>query len=219
MKHFIAIILGLVIIINLSACKKDRLTGNGKITSETRELTRFTGVNSSGVTDVKITYGATFKIVVKGSNNLLPYFKTRVTNNILYLGFENATVKDDDVEVEITMPSITKIDLSGSGEVELKGGFPAQSNLSVSVSGSAEVDVENAMQVTRLYVAISGSGEVDFEEVNAKEADVNISGSGSIKFQVSDHLKAKISGSGKVYYKGSPVIQEEISGSGRLIKL
>ncbi|MDQ8003611.1 MAG: head GIN domain-containing protein [Pedobacter sp.] len=219
MKHFIIIILGLIAIINFSACKKDRLTGNGNIISETRDIAQFTGVNSSGATDVKITYGTTFKVVVKGSSNLIPYFKTRVTNNVLYLGYENANVKDDDIEVEITMPSITKIDVSGSGEIDIKGSFPAQQSLSVAISGSAEVEVESPMLVEQVKVEISGSGEADLEEVGAKQAEANVSGSGSVKFQVSDNLKAKISGSGKVYYKGNPTIQQDISGSGKLIKL
>lgn len=219
MKHFSIIILGLVAIINFSACKKDRLTANGNIISETRDIAQFTGVSSSGATPVKITYGTNFKVVVKGSSNLVPQFTTRVVNNILYLSFEHVNVHRDDIEVELTMPSIRRVSVSGSGEIDIKGSFPAQQSLHVSLSGSAEVEVENPIQVEQVNVEISGSGEVDLEEVGAKQAEANVSGSGSVKFQVSDNLKAKISGSGKVYYKGNPTIQQDISGSGKLIKL
>lgn len=219
MKHFITLILGLVAIINFAACKKDRLTANGDLLSETRDVAQFSGVNSSGATPVKINYGTTFKVVVKGSSNLVPRFTTRVVNNILYLSFEHVNVHRDDIEVELTMPTINKIALSGSGKVAIMGSFPAQQNLSVSLSGSAEVKVGNTMQVTNVNVEISGSGEVDLTEVGAKQAEANISGSGTAKFQVQDHLKAKISGSGKVYYSGTPTIQQDISGSGQLIKL
>ncbi len=218
MKHFTTIILGLVVIINFSACKKDRLTANGDIISETRDVNQFTGVSSSGATPVKINYGTTFKVIVKGSSNIVPRFTTRVVNNILHLSFEHVNVHRDDIEVELTMPNINKISVSGSGEVDVKGSFPSQQSLSVSLSGSAEVKVEDLMQVERVNIEISGSGEINLEKVGAKQAEANISGSGTARFQVQDHLKAKISGSGKVYYTGNPTVQQDISGSGKLIK-
>lgn len=218
MKHFIAIVLGLIIIINLSACKKDRLTANGNIISETRSLGQFTGVSSSGATPVEIKYGTEYSIVIKGSSNIVPHYITRVVNNILYIGFENANVRRDDIEVVLTMPTIRKIELSGSTKAAIKDTFPNVANFEVSISGSGNVKLENPMQAENVDVEISGSGEVDFEKMNTKKAEVDISGSGNVKIQVEDRLKAKISGSGKVYYRGNPVIQQDISGSGKVIK-
>lgn len=219
MKHFIKIVLALIAIINLSACKKDRLTANGNIISETRDIAQFTGINSSGATPIKVNQGTAFKVVVSGSSNIVPHYTTRVVNNVLYLSFENINVHRDDVEVELTMPSINKIDLSGSGEVKVKGNFPSQSRLLVSISGSAQVDIANAMQAGQVDVEISGSGKAYLEEVEAQQVEADISGSGIARFQVSDRLKAKISGSGIVYYRGNPIIQQDISGSGKIIKL
>lgn len=218
MKHFIAIVLGLIIIINLSACKKDRLTANGNITSETRNLVQFTGLSSSGATPVEIKYGTEYSIVIKGSSNIVPHYITRVVNNILYIGFENANVHRDDIEVVLTMPMVKKIELSGSTKAAIKGTFPEVANFEVSISGSGNVKLENPMRAENVEMEISGSGEVDFEKMNAKKTEVDISGSGIVKIQVEDRLKAKISGSGKVYYSGNPAIQQDISGTGKLIK-
>ena len=218
MKHFIAIILGLAAIINLSACKKDRLTANGNIVSEIREVPQFTGINSSGATPVKVNYGTNFKVKVKGSSNLVPQFTTRVADGVLHLSFGNVNVHRDDIEVELTMPTINSILVSGSGEVDIRGDFPALPNLTVSLSGSAEVEAQNSMQIENVKVEISGSGEVDLEDVLVSNAEANISGSGEVKFRVQNKLKAKISGSGKVYYQGHPLIQQEISGSGKLVQ-
>lgn len=218
MKHFIAIVLGLIVIINFSACKKDRLTANGNIISETRGLGQFTGVSSSGATPVEIKYGTEYSIEIKGSSNIVPHYITRVVNNILYIGFENANVHRDDIEVVLTMPMIRKIELSGSTKAAIKGPFPDVANFEVSISGSGNVKLENPMQTENVDIEISGSGEVDFEKMNAKKAEVSISGSGNVKIQVEDRLKAEISGSGKVYYSGNPVVQQSISGSGKVIK-
>jgi len=218
MKHFIAIALGLIVIINFSACKKDRLTANGNIISETRGLGQFTGVSSSGATPVEIKYGTEYSIEIKGSSNIVPHYITRVVNNILYIGFENANVHRDDIEVVLTMPMIRKIELSGSTKAAIKGPFPDVANFEVSISGSGNVKLENSMQAENVDVEISGSGEVDFEKMSTKKVEVDISGSGNVRIQVEDRLKAKISGSGKVYYRGNPVVQQDISGSGKVIK-
>lgn len=218
MKRVIAMVLGLVVVICFSACKKDRLTGNGNLISETRNLGQFTGISSSGATPIEVKYGIEFSVVVKGSSNIVPHYTTRIVNNVLHIGFERVNVSRDDVEVILTMPTLSKIDLSGSTEVEIEGGFPAIANLNVSISGSGKVEADNAMQIDNVKVDISGSGVVAFEAVTSKTADADISGSGSLRLQVQDRIKAKISGSGKVYYKGNPIIQQDISGSGKLIK-
>jgi len=218
MKRVVAIVLCLVVAIHFSACKKDRLTGNGNIISETRNLGQFTGISSSGASPVEVKYGTEFSVVVKGSSNIVPRYTTKVVNNVLHIGFEGVSISRDDVEVILTMPSFNKVELSGSTEVEIEGNFPVIANLNVSISGSGKVEADNTMQIDNVKVDISGSGKVDFEAVTSKTADADISGSGSLKLQVQDRIKAKISGSGKVYYKGNPVIQQDISGSGKLIK-
>lgn len=218
MKRVVAILLGLFVVIHFSACKKDQLTGNGNIISETRNLGQFTGISSSGATPVEIKYGTEFSVVVKGSSNIVPRYTTRIVNNVLHMGFEGLNISRDDVEVILTMPSLNKIELSGSTEVEIEGSFPVIPNLNVSISGSGKVETDNAMQIDNVKVNISGSGMVDFEVVTSKTAEADISGSGSLRLQVQGRIKAKISGSGKIYYKGNPVIQQDISGSGKLIK-
>jgi len=218
MRTLVAIVFGLAVIIHLSACKKDRLTANGNIVSETRNLGQFTGISSSGATPVEVKYGTEFSVVVKGSSNIVPHYTTRVVNNVLHIGFERLSISRDDVEVILTMPTLNSVELSGSTEVEIEGNFPAIANFKVSISGSGKVEAETPLQIDNVKVDISGSGQVDFEEVTTKTADADISGSGSLKLQVQDRIKAKISGSGKIYYRGNPVVQQDISGSGKLIK-
>ncbi len=218
MKRVIAIVLGLVVVIHFSSCKKDRLTGNGNIISEIRNLGQFTGISSSGATPVEVKYGTEFSVMVKGSSNIISHYTTRIVNNVLHIGFERVSVSRDDVEVIITMPTLNRLELSGSTKVEIEGNFPVIPNLNVSISGSGKVAADHVMQIDNVKVDISGSGAVAFEAVTSKTADADISGSGSLRLQVQDRIKAKISGSGKVYYKGDPIIQQDISGSGKLIK-
>ncbi len=202
----------------LGSCKKDNLTANGNMTTETRDLKAFASLHNSGSTHVHIVYGNTYKVELKGSSNLIPYFKTTVSNGKLEVGYERASVRHDDVEVTVTMPTVGRISLSGSSRVDLHGAFPLIDFLSVDISGSAVVLLKEAVAANSVTIDISGSGSVDFEKLNCKNAEASLSGSGDARLTVQDKLKANISGSGKVYYTGNPIIEAHVSGSGKVIK-
>lgn len=200
-------------------CSKDRLTASGDKTTDIRFPGEFTGINTSGSTPVKITYGTEFKVELKGSDNLIPYFKTNIINGTLYLGYENASVQHDDIEVFVTLPVFRKAALSGSGKIHIEGNFPSINELKISISGSGDVLVKDSFEATKIFVNISGSGKADLLKVIAENADVDISGSGNTSLTIQNKLRVEISGSGKVYYNGSPDVDADISGSGKVIKL
>ena len=201
------------------ACSKDKLTASGDKTAETREPGNFTGVNTSGSTGIHISYGSAHKVVLKGSNNLLPHYKTEIVNGILYLGYQKASVQHDDVEAFVTLPYLNTISLSGSTEVDIAGQFPVIETFKISISGSGEVEANDLITARETNISISGSGEADLKKLSTKKADIDLSGSGSVTIGVEDHLKVRISGSGKVEYLGVPEVDSKISGSGKLIKL
>lgn len=203
----------------LFSCSKDRITASGDQITETRQPGTFDGVFSSGATNVHITYGNEYKIVLKGSNNLIPYFKTKIVSGHLYAGYERVNIQHDDIEVFITLPALSRAALSGSGTLQIKGQFPAQEKLKVSISGSGDVLATDQIEYEETSVDISGSGQANLEKIRSEEADIDISGSGDVRITVYDTLKARISGSGKIYYRGNPTVDSKISGSGSVVKL
>lgn len=208
----------MISIFMLSSCKKDRLTANGDRMTETRILNEFNNLRISGANKVTVNYGNEYKVVLKGSSNLLPYFKTTLNGKSLDLSYKNANVSHDDIEIFVTMPFLTGVSLSGSGGLNIDGSFAKINEFDVAISGSGEVSVNHELIINKLNINLSGSGKVFFQKAIVKEADIDISGSGDVHLQITDYLKARISGSGEVYYKGNPQLDSRISGSGKLIK-
>ena len=101
--------------------------------------------------------------------------------------------------------------ISGSGKIN---GAIECDNYSVVISGSGKITVYG--NSNNVDISIRGSGKFDGNELNTKNATVNISGSGNVNICVEDSLKAKISGSGKIIYSGQPKIDSSISGSGQI---
>jgi ABC-type Fe3+-hydroxamate transport system substrate-binding protein len=215
MKKIITI---MFISIVLMSCTKEKLTANGDKITETRTPGNFSGVNISGSKTIYVNYGTEYKVEIKGSKNLIPFFKTSIINDVLYLSYEKVNVLHDDLEVLVTLPQIRNAALSGSGKILISGDFPLTDKLKTSASGSGEIRVDTPFEVNDLLVNISGSGKINLEKIVAKDADVDISGSGDARINITEELKARISGSGKLYYTGNPEIDSKISGSGKLIK-
>ena len=217
MKRLIT--LSFLTVLFLFSCKKERLTANGDSISETRNPGVFTKVNMSGSNNVHIAYGATYQVELRGSSNLIPYFKTNIVNGRLYLSYEDANVRQDDVQVFITMPILNGVRLSGSAKINITGNFPKMDFLDFDISGSGDMEVNDSFEAQEVSINISGSDSVKAEKVRSNEADVTISGSGDVRIGAEQKLKAVISGSGKIYYTGSAIVDSRISGSGRIIKL
>lgn len=116
----------------------------------------------------------------------------------------NSPLKNERLNLDISgagdlvMPQIdireTKIDISGSGTVEIGG------------TGN------------KVEAHVSGSGDVRGQNFTVAVCDVNVSGSGTLRCDVSQTLDAHVSGSGNVFYTGNPEVKSDVSGSGEVKK-
>lgn len=101
--------------------------------------------------------------------------------------------------------------INGSGWLDVNG-FTGET-FSANVSGSGGVRASG--QVGHLDVTVSGSGDAQLQDLAARRATVDVTGSGGATVQVSETLDASSSGSGDVVYSGNPRnVQEQTSGSG-----
>ena len=203
-------------LLTMASCTKDRVTGSGTTITEERNVSNFTGVNTSGSTNIHIVQGTLFKVQVKGYENLVSYMETKLNGNTLEIGYKNVNIKNDNVEVFVTMPSLERVHTSGSASIDVKGTFTGENTLTASLSGSGNIDIE-AGDAQLFKSSISGSGNIRAFGLLAQRADVSISGSGSTEVKAVNNLKVNISGSGVVYYKGQPVVETSISGSGQVV--
>jgi hypothetical protein len=92
--------------------------------------------------------------------------------------------------------------------------FPdlAARNLTIKVSGSGNFDL--AGQVDTQDITITGAGNYRASDLQSKEAQVAISGSGDVTVWATDSLDARITGFGNIRYYGNPSVSQSITGGG-----
>lgn len=201
-----------------------------------RDIDDFTAVSFGVAGSLVIEQGNTFSVVLEGDKDYIEDIETIKKDERLIIRHERwINWKNMKVTVYITMPEISDLSVSGSGDVVNKGSINAD-YFDISVSGSGDVDLKNLKAETidcsisgsgtiKLLGAardcdlrISGSGEYRGYDFQLGMLDVTISGSGSCEAMVEESIEARVSGSGDVYYKGSPNIDARVSGSGKVRK-
>lgn len=208
----------LIIMVLFSSCVKEIVRGNGDTETETRNVSNFSSVSLEGSGNVTITQGASFAVTVTDDENLLPYVETNVSDNELLIRYKrNTWVKHGNLKVNITMPELNGIELSGSGSYDINGHFVNNGTFSSRVSGSGDIRISD-FDTKNADFDVNGSGKISAAGLWTETASVHISGSGEAELSVSDELDAHISGSGKVYYHGTPAVSTHISGSGKVVK-
>lgn len=106
--------------------------------------------------------------------------------------------------------------ISGAGRIGVST-VSVQSLVS-RISGAGIVEV-NQGDAQNEDVSVNGAGSIRAEFVKAVNANATISGAGSIILTVNTKLNVDISGSGVMKYHGQPTVTADISGAGKVIAL
>lgn len=189
------------------------LQGSGIAASQARVVPAFAGVNLAGSNKVTITVGGRQSVVVHADNNLISHVTTRVEGGNLVIGTIGSFTTRSPMTVDVTVPSLTSLTLSGSGAIDVRGVHGAY--LAVSLPGSGLLTASGT--VNRLNVTLGGSGLAQLTSLTARQVRAVVSGSGMIRVTAAQSLDATVSGSGAISYRGNPAdVSRDITGSGAI---
>ncbi len=184
--------------------------GSGVAGTSTRALANFSGIDLAGSNNVTVVAGARQSVVVHADKNLLSHVTTQVRAGKLIIGDSGSFAAKSPMYVEVSVPSLAALDLSGSGTITVTGIRTAR--LTVTLSGSGDIYASGS--VTRLNVSIDGSGDAQVSGLIARNVAAVVRGSGAIFVTATQSLDAKVPGSGAVLYSGNPQVTTSITGSG-----
>jgi hypothetical protein len=186
--------------------------GSGIPAAEARRLPPFHNVELAGSNNVVIRVGGKQSVVVHADRNLLHRVTTVVRRGSLVIGnTPGSFTTEAPMSVEISMPSLSGVSLTGSGNVFATG--IESPRLAVSLPGSGVLRA--AGSATQLLVTLEGSGDAQLEQLAARSVRATIPGSGRIVVTPADSLEASIGGSGTITYYGHPTrVTTSVTGSG-----
>ena len=198
MKNFGIITIFVSAILILSGCdfhNSRTVIGTGDVRSMEVQVPEFNGVTVIGSCNVDIRIGEPQFVELSAQQEVLDVMTYKVVGSVLEISFDpdynvNST---KEISADITIPAISYIAVTGSGDFELSG--DKQENLDIH---------------------ITGAGDVVAYEMEVDNCTINISGTGNCKVWVNHILDVDISGVGMIYVKGDPTITSSISGVGTI---
>lgn len=223
------------------AARAERVVGSGQVTTQVRELPPFQGVALSGSMDLVVRQGNTQLVEVKVDDNLQAFLETEVRGSgadaRLLVRWKRGTSISTrgSAVVHVTVPRLTSLSASGSGDMTVEP-FETPS-LNISISGSSDTwlkklttaelqitiagsgDVHGTGSATKLRIDIAGSGDVKLGEMKSDDVSVSIAGSGDASVHAEKALQVRIAGSGDVNYTGNAAnVSSRVAGSGSVNK-
>jgi hypothetical protein len=129
---------------------------------------------------------------------------------------------DDNLEAEITMPILTRVEASGASHVTLIG-FDSPQTLRVVASGASSVggeiqagemsieasgasSISLAGGAANLVLEVSGASSVDLESFPVTDLRAELSGASSAVVNASGTLDVEASGASELSYLGNPTL-------------
>lgn len=235
------LVLSFAIVIGSTGCFSDDgsfslrcIRGEGPVISRVIDLPVFTGIKVNGSSNVFLQYGPTQFVEVLGQANILDELETIVDDDVWTIEFDRCIRRHETVEVYITLPFLTSVSLTGSGDVYGENTFVSEQTLELELTGSGSIDL--AADYSKVVGKTTGSGnitleggcdEFDFTTTGSgdyrafglisQKGKVRSTGSGSSQVYAEEELEVSLTGSGDVYYKGNPLIDASVTGTGKLI--
>lgn len=218
----------------LGACEKDEPCDGTATRSYTE--TDFNRIVAGSAIHLNITKGTSFSITAEGCQRDIEDLRlNKKPGNTLEFDFNRNLVRREVVEIDITLPQLSSVNLSGAAEGRIDDFENATSNLRMILSGGSRAWVEGTTpqtqvdisggsklwlkgQTNKLYGNLSGGSELQAAEAIATEADLDASGGAQATIHVTETLFAAASGGARIRYKGVPVRKEiHTSGGGQVV--
>jgi hypothetical protein len=185
--------------------------GSGNMTTQEFAITDFTGVAAGNGFQVIITQGANYNVKVTTDDNLQQYVDVQKSGDTLTVKINAISWSSNGLKVEIVMPDVSQITLSG-GSTGSASGFNVAHNVNIHLSGGSSFTMTGSAD--SLSTECSGGSNLHFGDFQVHDADIIFSGGSQGTINLDGTLDANLTGGSHLYYKGNPTLGNINTSSG-----
>ncbi len=198
-------------------------------------VTGFSKVAAGETFTLTLSRGSGYSVYASGCADDLADLDLSVGNGqVLNIGYNHFKRNRHRVDLNITLPILTAVNLSGEAKGNISGfkdqGSVIRSVLSgnaactlngaavvsqVDLSGNADLIIKGAAE--NLYGSISGNAILHAYENNSLEVDIDVAGNGTAYVTPLEKIFGEVSGNSRIYYRGNPRLKNFVtSGNGKV---
>jgi len=189
------------------------IRGSGAVVTERRKVPAFSAVELGGANNVTVRVGSPQSVAVHAQADLIDHVVTEVHDGTLVIGSRGSYTATAPMSVDVTVPTLSGVALSGSGSVNVDGIEAGM--LAIRVPGSGTV--AGSGSAVRLDVAVDGAADVDLGDLVASDVTAVLGGTGRLHVHATRSLDATVSGTGTISYGGHPDdVRQSVTGTGSI---
>jgi hypothetical protein len=211
------------------------IKGSGKLAEQRRTVADFNKIRLEGSFTVEAQQGSGNEVTVRADDNLIEWLETVVEGNTLVVrGKPKVSWRTaSPMTVRVSFAALQGAELSGSGDLNIRG-LKAE-RFAASISGSGDMRIDDAqltsfqaklagsgdLSVTgsaqRVEASLAGSGDIDLSRLLALQSSVKLAGSVDINVHASESADISIVGTGDVRVYGQPkAVNRRVVGGGNI---
>lgn len=184
------------------------------------KVAHFDALCVSGAVDVTFVQADSCRLVISGDEKDIDRYDVEQEQGTLHLKSRrkasNSLIGKHDVKAIVYAPSLERIHISGAGNLEVPDAVRMDGALDIKVSGAGDIEMRD-LSVSALQVTLSGAADVDLDQVDVQgDAHVNMSGAGDAEMNVKAHnVYASVSGAGDLDLTvDCNILECRVSGAG-----
>jgi len=197
------------------AAPKIEEIANAPVETSSRALqfSDFEKIKASGDFDIKVTPGNNYAVTLTGNEEEMDKIVAKMTDKTLDVARQDRFricffCFGRSMALEVTMPTLSSVTLSGSSTVVASG--IKSDNFELRLSGASRATLSG--QADKLTASLSGGSRINAGELTVRTADVKASGGSTAYINVAESLTGKASGGSNIYHSGAATADIETSG-------
>ncbi len=192
------------------------IVGSGNVVSQDRSFSGFSSVSVSSGFAYVITQSSSYSVRTVTDDDIQNNIQISQLGGTLSVGLKPGYgVTTSTLRVEISMPSLNRLELSGGAHGTARG-FVSTSNFAVDASGGSRAQMEG--QANDLTINGSGGSQLDLSDFAVRNANVNLSGGSTADVEASGRIDANLSGGSHLFYSGNPTLGAQNLSGGSTIQ-
>ena len=205
---------------NFKGSGKGMITGTGPVETRTLDLRDFTGICVKGGAGVKFSQADSFAVRVSTQENIFDSLDFEVKDSVLFIQtIGHRRVNADKYEINLTMPSLSSIEVDGAVDFEALTAWKASGDVSISVNGAGEISFDS-LTCQKLDVEINGASELDASGLDVSVLSIQINGAGDVEVSgKAGEADLRVAGAGDIDARNLKVageVRKKTAGAARI---
>jgi len=188
--------------------------GRGELVSHEIAASGFTGINIGGAYELTFRQSPEFSVTLDIQENLFEYIETSVRNNVFHITGRSGigiNTGSNTPRLIVYAPDLQYLNIRGAVSADIN---VETEDLEINVSGAGSLNFSG--NVDSLHINSSGVASISAFDLVAANANIRLSGVGSIEVYATDTLDVTLSGVGSVTYDGNPLVTSNRTGLGSI---